>query len=131
MRGHRTLTAQEKFLEFSLYNLSNFVAPVATDVIDIVATPTLMTWATPAPIYYGTPLGANAVECDSDGLAGSNHRTRHLRLHAAAGTILPVGTDTLNAVFTPSDPDSLHLRQHLHHHQRSAGHHDRSRSPVR
>jgi hypothetical protein len=92
------LTAQEKFLEYSLYNLSNFVAPVTTDVIDIQALTTL-TWTTPAAIYYGTPLSATQLDAAASA-PGTFVYT------PPAGTILPVGNDTLNVTFTPTDPTS-------------------------
>jgi hypothetical protein len=92
------LTAQEKFLEYSLYNLSNFVAPVTTDVIDILAQ-TIITWATPAPIYYGTPLSSTQLNATASAPGTFVY-------NPAAGAILPVGTDTLNVTFTPTDPTS-------------------------
>jgi hypothetical protein len=92
------MSPQEKFLEFSLYNLSNFVAPVTSDMIDVVAMPTT-TWATPASIYYGTPLGATQLDATASA-PGTFAYT------PPAGTILPVGIDTLNAVFNPTDTTS-------------------------
>ena len=92
------MTPQEKFLEFSLYNLSNFVAPVFDDTLDIQATPTL-SWSTPASIYYGTPLGSTQLDATSNA-PGTFAYT------PAIGTVLPVGSNTLNAVFTPTDPTS-------------------------
>jgi hypothetical protein len=92
------LTAQEKFLEYSLYNLSNFVAPVTTDVIDIQAL-TTVTWPTPASIYYGTPLSSTQLDATASAPGTFVY-------NPAAGTILPVGVDTLNVTFTPTDPTS-------------------------
>jgi hypothetical protein len=93
------LTAQEKFLEFSLYNLSNFVSPVSTDTIFIQGITTLA-WATPAAIYYGTPLSATQLDATAtyNGVAvpGTFVYT------PPAGTILPVGNDQLSATFTPT-----------------------------
>lgn len=97
------MSPQEKFLEFSLYNLSNFVAPVSADTIDIVATPTL-TWATPASIYYGTPLGA--TQLDATATYAGNTVSGTFSYTPAAGTVLPLGTTTLNVSFTPTDPTS-------------------------
>jgi len=63
--------------------------------------PTL-TWATPAPIPYGTPLSVlqlNAAATDANGatIPGVFVYT------PAAGTVLGLGSQTLSVTFTPSD----------------------------
>jgi hypothetical protein len=70
------MTAQEKFLEFSLYNLSNFVAPVTSDTINIEsATVTTLTNVV-TPIYYGQIIANTAVEAvvgtNGNGVDGGN-----------------------------------------------------------
>ncbi len=55
-----------------------------------------ITWATPLPIVYGTPLGAAQLNASSP-VAGS------FTYSPAAGTILNVGQQTLQATFTPTD----------------------------
>jgi len=57
-----SLTNAQKFLEYSLYNLSNFIAPSTTDVLVIQAlsTTTITTNSQPGvttPIYYGQIIG--------------------------------------------------------------------------
>jgi hypothetical protein len=94
------LTSQERFLEFSLYNLSNFVAPMATDIIDIQATATIL-WPTPAAIPYGTPLGAAQLNATAT-YAGSSVSGTFVYT-PPAGTVLPVGTSTLAVNFTPAN----------------------------
>ncbi len=59
------------------------------------ATP-VITWLAPAPIVYGTALSATQLNARAN-VPGTFAYT------PAAGTILPVGTNTLNVVFTPSD----------------------------
>ena len=98
-----TATAQEKFLEFSLYNLSNFIAPTTTDVI-LIQGPTSINWPQPAAIFYGTPLGsaqydATAVDPISGAtVAGSFAYTSPQGPFPNAGNNIP-----LVAVFTPTD----------------------------
>jgi hypothetical protein len=99
------LTPQEKFLEFSLYNLSNFVAPVTNDVIDI-QTSTTVAWAMPASIYYGTPLGPTQLDATATVTGNATPVPGTFTYSPAAGTILPVGINTLNVTFTPADPTS-------------------------
>jgi len=53
-------------------------------------------WATPAPIIYGTALSSTQLDATSQ-LAGSFSYT------PVAGTVLAVGTQTLNTTFTPTD----------------------------
>jgi hypothetical protein len=93
------LTAQEKFLEFSLYNLSNFVSPVSTDTI-IIQGITTLAWATPAAIYYGTPL--SATQLDATATYNGNAVPGTFTYTPPAGTIEPVGNNTLSATFTPT-----------------------------
>ena len=64
------MSAQEKFLEFALYNLTNFIAPVTSDTIDIQS-PTTTTLTNPNPsIFYGQTIAENSVE-EVTGLMGS------------------------------------------------------------
>jgi hypothetical protein len=100
-----TVTAQEKFLEFSLYNLSNFVAPSSTDVIVIEGTPTI-TWATPAAIPYGTALTATQLDATAV-FNGSTIAGTYVYTPPAGTSSLPLGsnpaTNTLSVVFTPTN----------------------------
>jgi hypothetical protein len=59
------------------------------------ATP-VITWPAPAPIVYGTALSAAQLTARAN-VPGTFAYT------PAAGAILPVGANTLNVVFTPSD----------------------------
>jgi hypothetical protein len=74
-------------------NFSNNVT--ASDTV-IFQQPPPITWATPAPIVYGTPLSGAQLDATSP-LAGS------FSYSPAAGTVLPVGKQTLTATFTPAD----------------------------
>jgi hypothetical protein len=56
----------------------------------------VITWATPAPISQGTPLSATQLDATST-VAGTFAYT------PSAGTVLPLGTQTLSVTFTPSD----------------------------
>ena len=55
-----------------------------------------ITWATPAPITYGTGLTSTQLDATAS-VAGT------FVYSPAAGTVLPVGTNTLKVTFTPSD----------------------------
>jgi len=92
--------AQEKFLEYSLYDLSNFIATNTTDVIVIAGTP-VISWPTPAAIPYGTALSTTQLDATATfagtAVAGTFAYT------PAAGTVLPLGTSTLGVTFTPTD----------------------------
>ena len=94
------LTSQERFLEFSLYNLSNFIAPSNTDVIVIQGQP-VITWPTPAAIPYGTPL--SSTQLDATATFNGTTVPGTFVYTPAAGTEPAVGTDTLNVAFTPTD----------------------------
>jgi hypothetical protein len=74
-------------------NFSNNVT--ASDTV-IFQQPPAINWATPAPIVYGTPLSAAQLDATSP-LQGS------FAYSPAAGTVLPVGAQTLTATFAPTD----------------------------
>lgn len=56
----------------------------------------VLTWAAPAPIYFGTPLSSTQLDATAS-VAGTFTYT------PPAGTVLSLGTDTLSVVFTPTD----------------------------
>ncbi|HEY3856986.1 MAG TPA: MBG domain-containing protein [Verrucomicrobiae bacterium] len=53
-------------------------------------------WATPTPIVYGTPLGANQLNASVNVIGTYAYSPTN-------GTVLNTGTNTLTVVFTPSD----------------------------
>lgn len=67
----------------------------ATDPVIYAQRPTIH-WSAPAPIIYGTALGAAQLDATST-VAGAFSYT------PAAGTVLAVGQHTLTANFTPAD----------------------------
>ncbi len=77
-------------------------------VLDVTSTSstctTTINWATPAPITYGTALGSTQLDatasCNGSAVPGT------FSYNPAAGTVLPVGTQTLNVQFTPTDTSS-------------------------
>lgn len=89
------MTPQEKLLEYSLFDLSNFVAPIAVDTTRVQATPVLA-WAVPAPIFAGTPLSATQLDATAS-VPGTFTYT------PPSGSILPVGQSILSVLFTPTD----------------------------
>jgi hypothetical protein len=56
----------------------------------------IITWATPAPITSGTALSSTQLDATAS-VPGT------FAYFPAAGTVPPVGTDTLSATFTPTD----------------------------
>jgi hypothetical protein len=100
---------QQKFLEFSLYNLSNFIAPTTTDLIEIQG-PVALAWAPSNAIYYGTPLSGTqlaALATDSangSAVSGTFVYTTSTGLTLTQGMILDAGTYSITATFAPTDP---------------------------
>jgi N-acetylneuraminic acid mutarotase len=76
-------------LDFSLTTLNVCTNPIQHQIT--------LTWPTPAPITYGTPLSATQLDASSGGVAGA------FAYNPAAGTVLPGGTHTLAVAFTPTD----------------------------
>jgi hypothetical protein len=99
-----TVTPQEKFLEFSLYNISNFVAPSTSDLITIQG-PVTIVWPQPAAISYGTALSntqldATAVDNESNtSIPGTFVYTPPVGSVLQANTPCP----NLSVTFTPTD----------------------------
>ncbi len=58
--------------------------------------PAPLTWSAPAPVVYGTALGAAQLNATSTAEGTFAYSP-------AAGTVLPVGTNTLSVTFTPAD----------------------------
>ena len=73
----------------------------ATASVSLTVTPSaaLISWPTPAPIVYGTPLSTAQLDATSS-LAGS------LNYSPGAGTILPAGNHILTVTFTPASGTS-------------------------
>ncbi len=69
--------------------------PTASDTV-IFQQPPSVTWATPAPIVYGTALSGTQLNATST-VPGS------FSYSPAAGAVLGVGTQTLKVLFTPTD----------------------------
>jgi hypothetical protein len=70
-----------------------------TGSVQLVVAPaaTKITWPTPAPIIYGTPLSTAQLDATAS-VAGT------FAYMPMAGTVLPVGMQTLSVSFAPADP---------------------------
>jgi hypothetical protein len=77
--------------------LGNYVVNQSLGTLTITQATTVLTWATPAAITYGTPLGATQLDATSGGVVGTFIYT------PTSGAILPAGTQILSLAFTPSD----------------------------
>jgi hypothetical protein len=73
-----------------------FSTPVTASEIVIFQQAPQISWATPAPIVYGTALSATQLDASSP-VAGS------FTYSPTAGTVLTVGQQTLTATFAPAD----------------------------
>jgi hypothetical protein len=89
--GPQTLTAT--FTPTDTLDYSTATATVTLTVSP--ATPTI-TWATPAPITYGTTLGAAQLDATASAAGTFSYST-------VVGTVLGVGSHTITATFTPTD----------------------------
>ena len=72
-------------------------APASRDVsITVTKSATVITWANPADIVYGTPLGATQLNATANTPGAFTY-------NPVSGTVLAVGTHTLHVDFTPTD----------------------------
>ena len=73
--------------------------PSASNIINgSVLQSSTLTWANPAPIPYGTPLSSAQLNATDNAPGGGTYTYT-----PAAGTVLPVGTQTLSVTFTPNN----------------------------
>jgi len=77
--------------------LSNYTLTQNVGALTVTQATTILTWATPAAITYGTPLSAVQLNATSGGVAGTFVYT------PAAGVVLAAGSHTLSVMFTPTD----------------------------
>ena len=83
---------------FTPTDTTDYTTATATVTLTVnnKATPAI-TWATPAPITYGTALGSAQLNASSGSVTGTFVYT------PAAGTVLTVGSQVLSVTFTPTD----------------------------
>jgi hypothetical protein len=77
--------------------LANYTLTQNVGTLTITQSTTVLTWATPAAITYGTALSSTQLDATAGGVAGV------FVYSPLAGTVLSAGTHTLKVTFTPSD----------------------------
>jgi hypothetical protein len=75
---------------------TNYAVNLVNGTLSVSQASVTITWASPAPIVYGTALGAAQLDATAN-VPGT------FAYNPAAGSMLNVGTDTLSVTFTPSD----------------------------
>ncbi len=81
--------------------LSNYAISYTNGALTVLRALPVVAWTNPAPIVYGTPLGTNKLNATAN-VAGVNVAGVFVYI-PANGAVLPAGTNTLSAVFTPTD----------------------------
>ncbi len=81
---------------FTPADLVNYTVATKTVHLDVGKAAPILTWPAPAPLVYGTPLGASQLNATAN-VAGSFLYT------PASGVVLSVGHHTLSVTFTPED----------------------------
>lgn len=81
---------------FTPTDTADYTSATATVPLVVNQATPLITWATPAPIAFGTPLSSVQLDAAAN-VPGTFAYT------PAAGTVLPPGNQTLLATFTPTD----------------------------
>jgi hypothetical protein len=93
----QTLPAGAQTLTVAFPGDANFAASTSTGVpVTVTQTATTLSWAPPAAIEYGVPLGATQLNAVSS-VPGT------ITYAPAAGAILPPGQTTITATFIPTD----------------------------
>jgi len=77
-------------------SLANYIVTYNNGTLAVTKAPSAVTWATPAAIGYGTVLSAAQLNATSS-VPGT------LAYTPAVGTVLTAGTNSLTAIFTPTD----------------------------
>ena len=89
--GTQTLTAT-----FTPTDTTDYTTATATVPLTVNKATPVVSWPAPSPITSGTALSASQLDATSTVLGTFVYSP-------AAGTILPVGTNTLTVLFTPND----------------------------
>jgi hypothetical protein len=80
----------------------DYVVARGTAQITVTQAAPVITWATPAPIAYGTPLSATQLDATATGVTGAA-LAGTFSYTPASGSILNPGSQTLSTTFTPTD----------------------------
>ncbi|MGA3130153.1 MAG: kelch repeat-containing protein [Terracidiphilus sp.] len=88
---------------------ANYTTATASVTIEVGQNTPTITWAKPAAITYGTALGA--TQLNATATYGGTTVPGTFLYFPAAGSVLPVGTQTLNLVFTPNDTNDYAVVQ--------------------
>jgi subtilase family serine protease len=75
---------------------TNYIVSTNDGTLTVTQAAPAITWATPAPIPYGTALSSNQLDATAS-VPGS------FDYNPAAGTVLDAGTDMLSVIFTPTN----------------------------
>jgi hypothetical protein len=81
---------------FTPNDATDYATATAQVTLVVTSAKPVVTWSNPAPVVYGTALGASQLNATA-GVPGSFAYT------PATGTVLPAGTNSLSVVFTPND----------------------------
>jgi hypothetical protein len=81
---------------FTPTDTTAYSSATATVQLSVTVSSPTLSWATPAPIVYGTPLSGTQLNATAN-VAGS------FVYNPVAGTVLTPGTHTLMVTFTPTD----------------------------
>ncbi len=81
---------------FTPTDMTDYTTATASVTLTVNQATPVITWATPAPIIYGTALSGTQLNATAN-VAGS------FVYSPAAGTVLGAGSQTLTATFTPAD----------------------------
>ena len=82
--------------EFTPDDTANYFSSTKYSSIAVTKVVPVISWTSPAPLVYGTPLGAAELNATAS-VAGSFTYT------PPAGTMLPAGSHTLSVTFTPDN----------------------------
>lgn len=97
-------TSAGSYTVVATINDSNYAGSATGALVISKATPTI-TWPAPSAITYGTPLSSAQLNATISA-AGS------FSYNPLAGAVLPAGTQTLNASFTPTDTTAYNGATH-------------------
>lgn len=89
---------------FTPTNAADYVATTATVTLEVSKGTVTFNWPPVDPITYRTPLSSAQLNATTSAVSGSGTVT----YEPPAGTILPAGTHTLTAIFTPNEPANYH-----------------------
>ena len=88
---------------FTPTDIGNYTTATVSVSINVTQSTPIITWSNPADIIYGTALSSTQLDANASNTVSGDTVPGNFIYTPPLGTVLNVGTQTLNVDFTPTD----------------------------